>query len=252
MDVIQALFLGIIQGLTEFLPISSSGHLIFIPKLFGWADQGLAFDTIIHLGTLAAVVVYFRKRMTDRKLGWLIILSVIPAGIIGFFWGEWIENTFRSALVVGVNMIFWGIVLLVADNIRRLKDWKIKRLENLSCGKALFIGCAQAIALIPGVSRSGITMTAGLFSKLDKKSAAEFSFLMSAPIIFLAGLSGMLDFTKQETGTAILPLAVGFIASAISGFVAIWGLMKIIQKWSYAPFVVYRIIIGILILAFLL
>lgn len=251
MDVIQALFLGVIQGLTEFLPVSSSGHLIFIPKLFGWADQGVAFDTVIHLGTLAAVIIYFGKKLIDRKFVWLILLSAVPAGIIGFFWGEWIENIFRSALVVGVNMIFWGVVLWVADQFSKKQESK-KTIKQTSWRSSLFIGCAQAIALIPGISRSGITMTAGLFSKLDKKSAAEFSFLMSVPIIFLAGLSGVVDFVKQGLAENFLSLIIGFIASSVSGFIAIWGLMKIIQKWSYAPFVVYRIIIGFLILAFLL
>lgn len=265
MGVIQSLFLGIIQGLTEFLPISSSGHLIFIPKLFGWADQGLAFDTAIHLGTLVAVAIYFRAKLRaivksyfnletkeTRKLGNLLLLSVIPAVIVGFFGGDWLEANVRSTGVIAFGMIFWGIVLWIADNIERLKDWKIKGLENLSWSKALFIGCAQAVALIPGVSRSGITITAGLFSKLDKKSAAEFSFLMSVPIIFLAGLSGVFDFAKLGIAENFLPLIIGFIASAASGFIAILGLMRIIQKWSYAPFVVYRIIVGILILVFLL
>src|SRR3989338_2387502 len=204
MTVFQALILGVVQGLTEFLPISSSVHLIFIPRIFGWADQGLAFDVVAHLGTFAAVVVYFRKKImtlirgfytddadnANKKLAWYIILSVIPAGLVGFLLGSRIEAYTRSAAVVAWSLIGWGIVLGIADYVSQKhkntpppaggvppKAGKTqKHLSNLSWREALFIACAQAVALIPGTSRSGITMTAGLFSRLDKKSAAEFSF----------------------------------------------------------------------------
>ncbi len=258
MQTIQALILGIIQGLTEFLPISSSGHLVFIPKLFGWSDQGLAFDAIIHLGTLWAVIIYFRKRLwgvvtlkssESRKLGGLILLSIIPAALIAFFFADWLEQNVRSTLVIGIGLIFWGIVLWLADSWGK----KVQSLPDLNWQKALFIGCAQAIALLPGTSRSGITITAGLFSKLTKKAAAEFAFLMSVPIIFLAGFKKLYDLMTLGFGDLTLGiLLIGFVSSALSGFIAIWGLMKIIQKWSFKPFVVYRIIIGILILLFLI
>jgi len=272
MNVIQALILGTIQGLTEFLPISSSGHLIFIPKLFGWGDQGLAFDTMMHLGTLLAVVVYFRKKLwsillglintslsheslvtvnSDRKLGWLLILSIIPAGVVGLFFGDWIETNLRTTLVIGVGLIFWGVILFIADRVS-LKHENTKALERVSWKETLFIGCAQVVAFIPGTSRSGITMTAGLFSKLDKKTAAEFSFLMSVPIIALAGGLQLLKMITHGFETiGAIPLIVGFIASALSGLIAIAGLMKVIQKWSFTPFVVYRVVVGVLILVFL-
>ena len=208
MSIIQAIVLGVIQGITEFLPISSSGHLVFIPKLFGWGDQGLAFDTIMHLGTLLAVVVYFRKKLwkilravflyknkeirNDRKLGWLLILSIIPAGIIGLFFDNWIETNLRSTTVIAFGLIFWGIILFFADRVSQKKS-STRSLGQTGWKQTLFIGCAQAIALIPGTSRSGITMTAGLFSKFNKKSAAEFSFLMSIPVIGLAGLLQILE-----------------------------------------------------------
>lgn len=269
MTIPQSFFLGIIQGLTEFLPISSSGHLIFVPVLFGWADQGIGFDVVLHLGTLLAVVVYFRDklwamvraffskkqlRITDYqlqnnyKLAWLIILSIIPAGLIGFFFGDAIENNLRMPEVIAVGFIFWGIVLWLADRFGK----KEYGLEKLNWKNALFIGCAQAVALIPGTSRSGITMTAGLFSKLDKKSSAEFSFLMSVPIIFLAGMANVVDMIQEGLGDLTVSiLLIGFISSMLSGFLAIWGLMKIIQKWSFTPFVVYRVVLGILILVYL-
>ncbi|MBI2436997.1 MAG: undecaprenyl-diphosphate phosphatase [Candidatus Magasanikbacteria bacterium] len=281
MTILQSITLGIIQGLTEFLPVSSSGHLIFIPKLFGWADQGIGFDVVMHLGTLLAVVVYFREklwmifcgflgikikkfsdfpsasardeggfRISDfRRLAWLLILSIIPAGIIGLLFGDAIEQNLRIPEVIAIGFIFWGLVLWFADTYGK----KENGLEKLNWKNALFIGCVQAIALIPGTSRSGITMTAGLFSKLDKKSTAEFSFLMSVPIIFLAGMTNVFEMFKNGLGDLSLSvLATGFIASMLSGFFAIWGLMKIIQKWSFRPFVVYRIVVGLAILFFLI
>lgn len=263
MNEFQAIILGLIQGITEFLPISSSGHLIFVPKLFGWSDQGLAFDVVVHLGTLLAVMVFFWKKIkkvcsgfcptntTQRKLLQMLLVSIIPAGIVGFLWGDAIEQTLRSPLVIGVGLIVWGVVLGIADWYGRTRSEK-KDMNSMSWKDALFISCAQAVALIPGTSRSGITMTAGLFSKLDKKSAAEFSFLMSIPVIAIAGALKMIElFQSGFAGVSISVLSAGFIASALSGFVAIAGLMKIIQKWSFMPFVVYRVVVGVLILIYL-
>ncbi len=267
MTILQALVLGVIQGITEFLPISSSGHLIFVPHIFGWGDQGLTFDVIVHLGSLIAVVVYFRERLWgmvkaffssksqrttdnglqfDYKFAWLILLSIIPALIVGLFF-ELQSIELRAPIMVASGLIFWGVVLGLADRYSQRtisNEQKIITWRN-----ALFIGCAQAIALIPGTSRSGITMTAGLFSKFTKKQAAEFSFLMSVPVIAIAGVLKVLQFVKSGgDAIAIAPLAAGFFGAAISGYVAIWGLMKIIEKWSFMPFVAYRIIVGLLIL----
>lgn len=264
MTIIQSIVLGVIQGITEFLPISSSGHLVFVPKIFGWGDQGIAFDVIVHLGSLLAVIVFFRQRLWNiflagcgkrkegRGLGLLLLLSIIPAGIVGLLFGDIIENSLRATWVVGVGLIFWGLVLGVADFYSgKGKEERGKSIEKVNWKQTLFIGCAQAIALIPGTSRSGITMTAGLFSKLDKKSAAEFSFLMSVPIIALAGFLKIIDLVQVGLGDLNLTvLIVGFISAAVSGFIAIAGLMKIIQKWSFMPFVVYRVVVGIAILLF--
>lgn len=272
MSVVQTIFLGIIQGITEFLPISSSGHLIFVPKIFGWGDQGLGFDVVVHLGSLVAVIIYFRKKLKDlilsfvgrgvnsklnKHLGLLLILSIIPAGLAGLLGGDWIENNLRQGWVIGIGLIFWGLMLFLADRFNKMKEIKNKEelvdLNSMSWQKMAFIACAQAIALIPGTSRSGITMTAGLFGKLDKKSAAEFSFLMSVPIIALAGGLKIIGLFKEGLGDlSLLLLLIGFLSAAFSGFVAIWGLMKIIQKWNFLPFVVYRVIVGLLILLFVI
>lgn len=266
MNFLQAVVLGIVQGLTEFLPVSSSGHLILFPQLFGWTDQGVAFDVFLHLGTLVAVVVFLRKRLwtiiqavvqvknkseeikNHRRLGWLLVLATIPAGLAALLFDSWVEENFRSPLVVAFTLIFWGIILWLADHYSQ-KQTNKKIIEKITWKNALFVGCAQAIALIPGTSRSGITMTAGLFSKLDRKSAAEFSFLVSVPIIFLAGVSALKN--MFELGASVIGLEyliVGFLAAMISGFMAVWGLMKVIQKWSFTPFVIYRILLGLIII----
>jgi len=266
MSVLQAILLGVVQGFTEFLPVSSSGHLIFIPKLFGWPDQGISFDVFIHLATLLAVVVFFRQKIwsilkscvqyksqkqedtQNRKLFGLIILSIIPAGLVGFFGGDWIEENLRSPIIVAIDMIFWGLVLGAAEWWSNKKN-NVQNLADMNLKKTSLIGVAQALALLPGTSRSGITITSGMFAGLTKKAAAEFSFLMSIPIIALAGAADVLKMIENGVGEmGVAPLVAGFVAAAVSGFLAITLLLKIIEKWSLKPFVVYRIIIGILIL----
>jgi undecaprenyl-diphosphatase len=252
MSILQALTLGVVQGLTEFLPVSSSGHLIFLPALFGWPDQGLAFDAVIHLGTLAAVVVYFRRTLIgfirgDRTLLWRMLASTVPAAAVGVLFGSTLEAAFRSPAAVAWNLIGWGVVLGIADRYARrntdtLIGWK----------HALAMGAAQILALIPGTSRSGITMTAGLFAGLNKKSAAEFAFLMSVPIIALAGGKSVVDMAMGGDGALPLHIiAVGFVAAAVSGLAAIRLLLRVIERWNFLPFVAYRIVIGALILVFL-
>ncbi|OGH67723.1 MAG: undecaprenyl-diphosphatase UppP [Candidatus Magasanikbacteria bacterium RIFCSPHIGHO2_02_FULL_47_14] len=276
MSVFQAAILGIIQGLTEFLPVSSSGHLIFIPKLLGWADQGVGFDVVVHLGTLVAVIVFFRLKLVriikhffvstetstklsveageaaqDRKLGWLLILSVIPAVIFGFLISEVWHIEFRSPAFIAWNLVGWGLLLGIADWYTQ-RQAHLKSLEHIGIKTTFGIACAQAIALIPGTSRSGITMTAGLFSGLSRTAAAEFSFLMSIPIIAMAGALNIFEMIKNGSVMVSLPALIsGFFAAALSGFLAIWMLMKIVQRYRLWPFVVYRVVIGILILVFL-
>ncbi|PIT86916.1 MAG: undecaprenyl-diphosphatase [Candidatus Magasanikbacteria bacterium CG10_big_fil_rev_8_21_14_0_10_43_6] len=264
MTAFQAIFLGIVQGLTEFLPVSSSGHLIFLPIVFGWEDQGIAFDVMVHLGSLVAVILYFRTNIwkllraffsrgalyaQDRRLAWFILLSIIPAGIVGVL----LDSNSRSALVVGISLICWGILLGVADRYSKKRTRAGSDVQHLRFSQVVVISLAQAVALIPGTSRSGITMTAGLFSGLTKKAAAEFSFLMSIPIIVAAGLLKTIEFVEVGFGDiAADVLLLGAFSAALSGWIAIAALMKIIQKWSFLPFVVYRIIVGVIILVTLL
>lgn len=269
MTIFQSFVLGIIQGLTEFLPVSSSGHLIFIPKFLGWADQGILFDIFINIGTLIAVVIFFRKKLWDiaksclhyksklkddlynRKLFWLMVLSTLPAAVFGLLLGDFMETYSRSALLVGADMIVWGIVLGYAEYVSQKHEEKnIKNLAEVNVKHSVFMGFAQVLAaLFPGTSRSGITMTAGMFGGLSKSIAAEFSFLMSIPIISLALANDVLKIIQHGTGgLGFMPLFVGSLSAMIAGFFALSLLRKIIQKWSFKPFVVYRILVGILIL----
>ena len=264
MTTFQAMILGLIQGLTEFLPVSSSGHLIFIPKLLGWADQGVAFDLVMHLGTLLAVVIYFRVKLwnllkavfsrgtqqaRERKLAWVIALSCIPAAIVGLL----LETNDRNAIVVAGNLIFWGLVLGVADLYARKKtSVNAVETDKKSLKSIVVMSFAQLLALIPGTSRSGITMTAGLFSGLTRAKAAEFSFLMSVPITALAGADAVYELSKIDlAGIGISSLVIGFVSSFVFGLIAIFSVLKIVQRWSFMPFVVYRVLIGILILVML-
>ncbi len=266
MGILQSAVLGLTQGLTEFLPISSSGHLILLPRFFSWPDQGLAFDAVAHLGTLAAILIYFRKRIwmiiksffsrseelkESRRLGWLILAGIVPAGFAGFFFENTIENVLRDPKIVAGSLILWAAVMYIADTVAKKKKYA-GGLSKLTFLKSIFVGAAQAIALVPGTSRSGITMTAGLFSGLSRESAAEFSFLLGAPLIFGAGAlklaevikSGMID---AEAGV----LAVGFIVSFLSGYLAIRFLIDFLKKHSLNVFVAYRVLLGILILIIL-
>lgn len=262
MSAFQAFILGLIQGLTEFLPVSSSGHLIFIPKLLGWVDQGVAFDLVMHLGTLLAVVIYFRvklwnllkavfsrgtERVGERKLAWVIALSCIPAAIVGLI----LQTNDRNAAVVAGNLIFWGLVLGAADLYTRKKNFD-EIGEKKTLRSIVIMSFAQLLALIPGTSRSGITMTAGLFSGLTRAKAAEFSFLMSVPITALAGAHAVYELTKVGLGGIEMgSLVIGFLSAFIFGLLAIFSVLKIVQRWSFMPFVVYRVVIGIIILLML-
>ncbi|MEK7515022.1 MAG: undecaprenyl-diphosphate phosphatase [Patescibacteria group bacterium] len=252
MDILHALILGAIQGLTEFLPISSSGHLILVPRFLGWEDQGLAFDTAIHLGTLLAVVWAFRTRILlfiktvassreEQALAKSIILATIPAGIAGLAFADVVESTLRSPLVVGASLILWGIVLWWVD---RKNDATSSHAPTLRTW--LFVGFAQALALIPGTSRSGITITAGLTQKISRAQAIELSFLLSIPIIAAAGISQIIDVGVASLLTA--PMLLGILSAAISGFLAIRILEHIARTRSLAPFAYYRIALGAIVL----
>jgi len=268
MDIIQSLALGIVQGLTEFLPISSSGHLIILPKIFSWPDQGITFDIFLHLGTLLAVLLFFRKEWVriiqamvfwnnksyqkDRKLILILVIGILPAVILGIFLGDIIGNQLRLPMVIGINLIFWGIVLGIADIYTNRRKEKIADEENISKRKALIVGLFQAIALMPGVSRSGISIAGGLFAGIDRKTAVRFSFLLSAPLIFGAGLFNCIQVINDQSLVIAWPqLALGLLSAFLSGLLAIKFLTFLATRKNFLPFVIYRILLGALILLFL-
>ena len=263
----QAIILGIIQGLTEFLPVSSTAHLILAPWIFGWDDPGLAFDVVVHIGTLTGIIAFFwkdfyrilqgmmsgimvRKSYTgiDGRLGWYIIIGTIPAGLAGLLFKDQIETVFRNPRIIAITLILFGLILLWSEYAGRKK----RRMDHLNIADAIVIGCAQAVALIPGVSRSGITITAGLFRNLERATAARFAFLLSTPIIMAGGLLSFLDVYKEGLPQDMFwPFAAGFAASAISGFLAIKYLIMFLSKQKVNVFVYYRIVLGILILLYM-
>ncbi|MCK5080578.1 MAG: undecaprenyl-diphosphate phosphatase [Candidatus Moranbacteria bacterium] len=257
MNFIQLSLLGVIQGLTEFLPISSSGHLVLIPWFFDWEYQGLSLDVALHFGTLLAVVLYFRKdwlnifqsALTGKKSQysqnflWYLVVASIPGALAGFFLNDLAEIALRNPLIVAFTLVFFGFWLFYFDKIGKKK----KNEKQISLKEAAWIGIAQAIAIIPGTSRSGITITAGLQMGLDRKSAARFSFLMATPIIFGAAIYKFEDFLNLNTGVVEI-LAIFF--AFISGYIAIAGLIKLVEKVSYKWFFWYRLVLAGLILLF--
>lgn len=265
MDLFQAIILAIIQGITEFLPISSSAHLILPKEILGWQDQGLAFDVAVHLGTLLAVIYAFRKKIADlvvnffkwlgfkeydkkqQKLVWNLVIATLPAGILGLLLADFIEANLRSALVIASATLVFGFVLWIADRRKNLP----KDLYSISFSIALIIGLAQALALIPGTSRSGITISAALLLGIGRKDSAEFSFLLSIPIILAAGLLEGLKLYKLGINMeySLLLLAV-FLAFA-TAYLSIKYFLKWIEKLGLMPFVIYRIALGTFLLVYL-
>ena len=265
MDIFQAIVLAIVQGISEFLPISSSAHLILVPELFGWADQGLAFDVAVHVGTLLAVVVFLKKEIEQivpawftgwhgfkwdsyGQLGWLIILATIPVGIIGLLLNDFIETNARSAFVIGAATLVFGLFLGWADHGA---DKNIKKLDSLSWKQTLIIGFAQALALIPGTSRSGITMTALLALGFNRIAAARFSFLIAVPVVALSGLLKGFELATSDTSVAWDLLAIGAGLSAVIAFLCMKIFMRFIERVGMMPFVIYRILLSVVIFAFL-
>ena len=259
MSYFHAAVLGVVQGLSEFLPISSSGHLVLVPRLLGWEDQGLGFDAVMHLGTLAALLVYFHHELrnivagTDRRLGWLLVAATVPGGLAGLLFEKAIESRLRSPIVVAVSLIVWALVMLAADRYAGRHRRAIARPSDVGWGAGLAVGVSQALALIPGTSRSGITITTGLFAGMDRATAARFAFLLSIPITAGAGGLKTLHFLRRGWDPSVLgPLAVGMLASFLAGLAAVWFLVNFLQRGTLVPFVVYRCALGILILALFL
>ena len=256
MTYTQGVVLGLVQGLTEFLPVSSSGHLILVPHVFGWPDQGLAFDAVMHLGTLAALLAYFRRELLGmasgtlpRRLAGLLVLATIPGALVGVVLEKLIEAKLRSPVVIAVATAGWAIVMWIVD--RRAAPAPAgpgDPLERVSLGQALTVGCAQALALIPGTSRSGITITAGLMGGFDRATAARFAFLLGIPITAGAGSLKALHLLREglppgEAG----PLAAALVTAFVSGWFAVWFLVNYLKRRSLRPFVVYRLLLALVI-----
>ena len=257
MDIIQAISLALLQGLTEFLPVSSSAHLILLPALLGWEDQGLAFDVAVHVGTLMAVVAYYRKDLVhiigawslsiigkgatdDSRLAWYVIVGTIPVGLVGISLPDSVEEAFRSPLVIAGATIVFALLLWYSEKQSKETRTTITLLD------AIIIGLFQALALIPGTSRSGITITAGLMTGLKRDQAARFSFLLSIPVITLAGMVKGLELYKSATIVQWDMIAIGISLSAIVAYLSISWFLKLLSKIGMMPFVFYRLILGVL------
>ena len=261
MTYLQGVVLGVVQGITEFLPVSSSGHLILVPHLFGWPDQGLAFDAVMHLGTLGALVAYFRRELgallsgeIRHRLVALLVAATVPGAAAGVIFGKLVETRLRSTLVIAASTAVWALVMWVADR-RAVEASRTpgEPLERVGWGQGLAIGCAQALALIPGTSRSGITITTALLGGLDRATAARFSFLLGIPITAGAGGLKLLHLVKTGIPAGdVGPLVAALVAAFVSGWLAVWFLVAYLKRRSLTPFVVYRLLLALAITAFVL
>jgi undecaprenyl-diphosphatase len=263
MDWLTAVVLALIQGLTEFLPVSSQAHLVLWSLFGGTAYQGLDFDIVLHAGSLVAVIVYFRHELhrmvhdwfrqlfgrgatADSRLAWWVIIGTIPAGALGLMFKEVAEDALRAPWIMAATLIGFGLLLGLAD-------WKgrgTRDEHSLTLRDVVVIGFAQALALVPGTSRSGITMTAALFLGLSREAAARFSFLLAVPVILAATLLGTRDLIGGGVAVDWQPLLVGFVVSALAAYVCIHFFLGFISRIGMQPFVVYRIVLGLVLLSF--
>ena len=263
MTLFQAIVLGAVQGVTEFLPISSTAHLVLTPWFFGWPDPGLSFDIALHIGTLVALLLFFRaewlqlaqgglallrgnRRAPNAQLALYLIIATIPALIVGALFAEFADSTLRHPLIIATTLIVLALVLVVAERTGRRKT----ELKDMSTADAITVGCAQALALIPGVSRSGVTITAGLFRGMTREAAARFSFFLSTPVIGAAVSKAIVD-GFREGFPAVDPtsMAAGIVASGIVGYLSIAFLLRYLATHSMYIFVYYRIVLGVVVAA---
>ena len=269
MPIFHAIVLGLIQGLSEFLPISSSGHLLLVPWLFGWNDFSdvsveKAFNVSLHLGTLIAVVIYFRRDLvvyvrdglrmvvqkekphtTEGRLAWLLVVASVPAGLFGAFAGHWIDKHLGKPVIIAASLIVFGLFLAWADRRRGQRTF-----EEMTSRDAIAIGLAQVIALNPGTSRSGISISAARVMGFDRDTAVRFSFLLSVPVTAGAVAVKLLDLFADGIPEGLLvPMVVGILTSGISGWLAVAGLLKLVRSKSFDAFVIYRVVAGVAILA---
>lgn len=262
MDYLQIIVLALIQGVTEFLPISSSAHLILPAQLLGWQDQGLAFDVAVHIGSLLAVVLYFRHDVSQLLQGWLasifrqqktpasqqawaVLWATVPALVVGWLVNAYFEDDLRSITVIAGATIVFGVLLGYADRVANKNN-----LQSVDTPKALIIGCMQALALIPGTSRSGITMTAALLLGLNREASARFSFLLSIPIIVAAGSLKTLELVQSPVAVDWFTLALGTALSSISAYACIYLFLEWINRLGFMPFVIYRLLLGAVLISF--
>lgn len=261
MTWLQIIVLAIVQGLTEFLPVSSSGHLVLVPAIFSWDDQGLAFDVAVHFGSLAAVWIFFRKDIAgliqggfevlggkvespQSRMALGIALGTIPAAAAGYLLADWIESNLRSPAVIVVTLAGYAILMLLADRFgRRERNISSTRIKD-----ALIIGCAQALALIPGTSRSGVTITAAMALGFQRQDAARFSFLLSVPVILLASIYKFTGLLLGDVPVPWLQLGVGAIVSAVVAYISIEFFMRIVNRVGLLPFAIYRLLLAAVIL----
>jgi len=261
LEFLHLILLGLLQGLTEFLPISSSAHLILLPLLAEWQDQGLALDVAAHFGTLIAVVIYFRKDInniigdgvksvpwhdnnTDARMFWFLLIATIPVSLVGFFEYDFISEYFRDPLIIAFTTILFGLLLWWAD----VKGERNRDNETLCLKDIVWIGLAQTLALIPGTSRSGITMTAGLILGLNRKAAARFSFLLSIPVIFLAGSYETLSLIRGGHTIDVISFAIVIFFSWFTAWLTISLFLRFVEKTGMLPFVIYRLLLGTILL----
>jgi undecaprenyl-diphosphatase len=265
MDSLHIVVLAIIQGITEFLPISSSGHLILVPYFTNWPDQGLEFDLAVHIGTLTAIVAYFRQTLAamardwvssviqrrevgESRLAWAVLFGTIPAGLAGLFFRHDIETTLRSPLVVACTTIGYALLLFVADRVGKQQ----RNERSIGWLDVVVIGCAQALALVPGTSRSGVTITAGLFRNLSRDAAARFSFLLAVPVMTAAGLAELAGYADSTAPIDTHAIVLGLAVSAVTGFACIHYFLKWLTRYGVVPYVIYRLVLGAVLLALVL
>ena len=261
MTTLQIIILAIVQGLTEFLPISSSGHLVLVPNLVGWADQGLAFDVAVHFGSLAAVCIYFRKDIAsllcggmqvlggkvespESRMALAIALGTIPAALAGLLFASWIEQNLRDPAVIVYTLSGYGILMALADRLGR----RDRILSGVGFKDAFLIGLAQALSLVPGTSRSGVTITAARLLGFKRQDAARFSFLLSAPVILLAAGYKFVEMIASDATVAWGQLGLGALVACGVAYLSIEFLMRVVTRIGLAPFAIYRLILAAVIL----
>jgi len=259
MPIFHAIILGLVQGLTEFLPVSSSGHLIVFPELLHWDVSSVTFDVAIHVATLGAIFVALRADivkivkgiMTHNKNDWSLALKIIAASIPAVIIGGLFHSAFegiKSMAVIGAMLIFWGIVLYLADEHAKRTPRLVLLTEKMPWLSVILVGLAQVLAFVPGTSRSGVTMSVGLFAGFSKETAAKFSFFLAIPAIAGAGVVTALDVIQNGLDVPVAPLVAGFIAAFVAGIFSIRFLLLLIKKWSFAPFAIYRVVFGLILL----